>query len=161
PAPAPVQHVAAVFLIICHRQHLLAPAGGGSSWFCFYYSGLQARAQAADASLESRAALCYTYKIPSLTVVGRKNRCILCTYWATAIFVAVANYSNLFLSLTFFLDRSHFTFGYELVVCPETADVMKVICNPFPSIQWDEPLLLYFGEIHCFQCIQQFLTGIF
>ena len=61
---------------------------------------------------------------PSLTVDGRKNRCIPWIYWATAIFAVVTDYSNLFLPFTFFLDRFHFTFGYELVVCPKTADVM-------------------------------------
>ena len=89
-------------------------------------------------------------KIPSLTVVGRKNRCIPCVYWATAIFAIVLNYSNLFLPFAFFLDCSHFTFGYELVVCPETAGFMKIVRNLFPPIQRDEPLLLYPGKIHCF-----------
>ena len=88
--------------------------------------------------------------IPSLTVVGRKNRCIPCVYWATAIFAIVLNYSNLFLPFAFFLDCSHFTFGYELVVCPETAGFMKIVRNLFPPIQRDEPLLLYPGKIHCF-----------
>ena len=72
--------------------------------------------------------------ILSLTVDGRKNRCIPCIYWATAIPAVVTNYSNLFLPLTFFLDRSHFAFGYELVVCPETAGFMKIIRNPFPPV---------------------------
>ena len=99
--------------------------------------------------------------ILSLTVVGRKNRCIPRIYWAAAIFAVVLNYSNLFLPLAFFLDRSHFTFGYELVVGPETANFVKSICDFFTPVQWDESLLLYPGEIHCFQCIQQFLTGIF
>ena len=99
--------------------------------------------------------------IASLTVVGRKNRCIPCVYWATAIFVVVLNYSNLFLPFAFFLNCSHFTFGYELVVCPETAGFMKIIRDLFPSIQWNESLLLYPGKIHSFQSIQQFLTGIF
>ena len=92
-------------------------------------------------------------KIPSLTVVGRKNRCIPCVYWATAIFAVVLNYSNLFLPFAFFLDCSHFTFGYELVVCPETAGFMKIIRDLFPSIQWNESLLLYPGKIHSFQSI--------
>lgn len=52
--------------------------------------------------------------IPSLTVEKAKNRCILCVYWGTAIFVVVMKYSNLF--LCFFLNRSHFTFGYELII---------------------------------------------
>ena len=90
---------------------------------------------------------------PSLTVVGRKNRCIPCVYWATAIFAVVLNYSNLFLPFAFFLDCSHFTFGYELVVCPETAGFMKIIRDLFPSIQWNESLLLYSGKIHSFQSI--------
>ena len=96
-------------------------------------------------------ALGYAYFIfLSLTVVGRKNRCIPCVYWAAAIFVVVLNYSNLFLPFAFFLDCSHFTFGYELVVCPETAGFMKSIRDLFTSIQWDEPLLLYPGKIHRF-----------
>ena len=89
-------------------------------------------------------------KILSLTVVRRKNRCIPCVYWDTTIFALVANYSNLFLSLTLFLDCSHFTFGYELVVCPETESFMKIIRDLFPPIQWDEPLFLYSGKIHRF-----------
>ena len=88
--------------------------------------------------------------ILSLTVDGRKNRCITCADWATAIFAGVSNYSKLFLPFTFFLDCSPFTFGYELVVCPETADFMKIIRDLFPSIQRDEPLLLYPGKIHRF-----------
>ena len=89
-------------------------------------------------------------KILSLTVIGRKNRCIPCVYWATAIFVVVLNYSNLFLPFAFFLDCSHFTFGYELVVRPETAGFMKIIRNLFPPVQWYEPLFLYPGKIHRF-----------
>ena len=65
-------------------------------------------------------------------------------------FSIVSNYSNLFLPFAFFLDCSHFTFGYELVVCPETACFMKIIRDLFPPIQWDEPLLLYPGKIHRF-----------
>ena len=99
--------------------------------------------------------------ILSLTVIGRKNRCIPCIYWGAAIFSVVSNYSNLFLPFAFFLDCSHFTFGYELVVCPEPTGLMKIICDLFPLIQRDKSLLLYPGEIHSFQCIQQFLTGIF
>ena len=91
---------------------------------------------------------CYTNL--SLTVVGRKNRCIPYIYWAAAIFIVVSNYSNLFLPFAFFLDCSHFTFGYELVVCPETAGFMKIIRDLFPPIQWDEPLLLYPGKVHRF-----------
>ena len=88
--------------------------------------------------------------ILSLTVDGRKNRCIPCIYWAAAIFAIVADYSNLFLSLTFFLNRSHFTFGYELIVRPETTGFMKIIRNLFPPVQWYEPLFLYPGKIHRF-----------
>ena len=73
-------------------------------------------------------------KILSLTVDGRKNRCIPCAYWATAIFAVVSNYSNLFLPFTFFLDCSHFTFGYELIVRPETAGFMKSIRDLFPLV---------------------------
>lgn len=88
--------------------------------------------------------------IPSLTVDRKRDRCIPCIYWATAIFIVVSNYSILFLSLTFFLNRTHCAFGYELVVCPETTDVVKIICDLFTPIQWDKPLLLYPGKIHCF-----------
>ena len=97
--------------------------------------------------------LCLSVKlniIPSLTVEGRKNRCIPCIYWVAAISVVVTDYSNLFLPFTFFLNRSHFTFGYELVVCPETAGFMKVIRDLFPPVQWDESLILYPGKIHRF-----------
>lgn len=90
--------------------------------------------------------------ILSLTVRGRKNRCIPCIYWAAAIFSVVTDYSNLFLPFTLFLDRSHFTFGYELVVCPEAAGFMKIIRDLFPPVQGDESLLLYPGKIHRFQC---------
>ena len=73
-------------------------------------------------------------KILSLTVVGRKNRCIPYIYWVTAIFTVVTNYSNLFRPFAFFLDCSHFTFGYELIVCPETTGFMKIICDLFTLI---------------------------
>ena len=72
--------------------------------------------------------------ILSLTVIGRKNRCIPCVYWATAIFVVVLNYSNLFLPFAFFLDCSHFTLGYELIVRPEIAGFVKSIRNLFPLV---------------------------
>lgn len=72
--------------------------------------------------------------ILSLTVVGRKNRCIPYIYWAAAIFIVVSNYSNLFLPFAFFLDCSHFTFGYELIVRPETAGFVKSIRNLFPLV---------------------------
>ena len=72
--------------------------------------------------------------ILSLTVVGRKNRCIPCIYWATAIFAVVSDYSNLFLPLAFFLDRSHLTLSHELIVCPKTTGLMKVICDRLPFI---------------------------
>lgn len=72
--------------------------------------------------------------IPSLTVKRRKNRCIPYVYWATAIFVVVADYSNLFFSFAFFLNISHFTFCYELIICSETADVMKIIRDRFPLV---------------------------
>ena len=78
-------------------------------------------------------------KIPSLTVDERKNLCIPCVYWDTEIFAVVSNYSNLFLPLTFFLDCSHFAFGYELIVCPETAGFMKSIRDTFPTIQGMNP----------------------
>ena len=102
-----------------------------------------------------------SYIIPSLTVDEGENRCIPCIYWATAIFTVVTEYSNLFLSLTFFLDCPHFTFGYELIIRPETTDFVKVICDLFPFVQWDKSLLLYLCKVHCFQTIQQLFAGIF
>ena len=72
--------------------------------------------------------------ILSLTVVGRKNRCIPYIYWAAAIFIVVSNYSNLFLPFAFFLDCSHFTLGYELIVRPETAGFVKSIRDLFPLV---------------------------
>ena len=72
--------------------------------------------------------------ILSLTVVRRKNRCIPCVYWVTAIFVIVLKYSNLFLPFTFFLYCSHFTLCYKLIVCPKTAGFMKIIRNLFSFI---------------------------
>ena len=72
--------------------------------------------------------------IPSLTVKKRKNRCIPCVYWGTAIFVVVMKYSNLFFSFAFFLDRSHFAFGYELIISSEAAGFMKIISNGFPFV---------------------------
>ena len=82
---------------------------------------------------------CYTKNhlsviILSLTVVGRKNRCIPYIYWAAAIFIVVSNYSNLFLPFASFLDCSHFTLGYELIVRPETAGFVKSIRNLFPLV---------------------------
>ena len=99
--------------------------------------------------------------IPSLTVDKRKNRCIPHIYWVTAILAVVSNYSNLFFPLTFFLDVSHFTFRYELIVCPKTKGLVKIICDGFPLIQWDKSLFLYLSKIHCFQGVQQFLTSVF
>ena len=77
----------------------------------------------------------------SLTVVGRKNRCIPYIYWAAAIFIVVSNYSNLFLPFASFLDCSHFTLGYELIVRPETAGFVKsmlsglILCCLFASLK--------------------------
>ena len=82
----------------------------------------------------SRETLCGMIKIPSLTVAEIKNRCIPCVYWGTAIFVVVMKYSNLFFSFAFFLDRSHFAFGYELIISSEAAGFMKIICNGFTLI---------------------------
>ena len=76
-------------------------------------------------------------------------------------FCRCCDYSNLFLSLTFFLNCSHFAFGYELIVCPEAAGFVKVIGDFLPLIQRDKSLVLYLGEVHCFQRVQQFLTGVF
>ena len=75
-----------------------------------------------------------SFTIPSLTVAEIKNRCIPCVYWGTAIFVVVMKYSNLFFSFAFFLDRSHFAFGYELIISSEAAGFMKIICNGFTLI---------------------------
>ena len=86
--------------------------------------------------------------IPSLTVEKRKNRCIPRIYWATAISAVVSNYSNLFLPITFLLDCSHFTFGYELVVCPKSAGLVKIICDGFPFIQRDKALF-QIGRASC------------
>ena len=72
--------------------------------------------------------------IPSLTVRKRKNRCIPCGYWAAAIFAVVTDYSILFFPFTFFLNISHFTFCYELIICSETTDVMKIIRNSFSFV---------------------------
>ena len=72
--------------------------------------------------------------IPSLTVRKRKNRCIPHVYWVIAIFAVVADYSNLFFSFAFFLNISHFTFCYELIICSETTDVMKIIRDCFPLV---------------------------
>ena len=72
--------------------------------------------------------------ILSLTVDGRKNRCIPCIYWVAAILSVVVDYSNLFFSLAFFLNCSHLAFCYKLIVCPETAGFMEVIRDPFPPV---------------------------
>lgn len=75
-----------------------------------------------------------TYNIPSLTVSKRKNRCIPCIYWVAAIFAVVTKYSNLFPSFTFFLDSSHFTFGYVLIIGSKATGLMKIIRDSFPFI---------------------------
>ena len=72
--------------------------------------------------------------ILSLTVVRRKNRCIPCDYWVTAISVVVLKYSNLIFPFTFLLYCSHFTLCYKLIVCPKTAGFMKIIRNLFSFI---------------------------
>ena len=74
------------------------------------------------------------YIIPSLTVENQKNRCIPCICWSAAIFAVVMKYSNLFFSFTFFLNGSHFTFGYELIIGSEAADFMKRICDSVPFV---------------------------
>lgn len=71
---------------------------------------------------------------PSLTVSKRKNRFIPCVCWATAILGLVTEYSNLFPSLTFFLDCFHFTFSYELIISSKTKSFMKSICDRFSFI---------------------------
>ena len=87
-----------------------------------------------QASDEKEVKDCIPALLPSLTVAEIKNRCIPCVYWGTAIFVVVMKYSNLFFSLAFFLDRSHFAFGYELIISSEAAGFMKIICNGFTLI---------------------------
>ena len=77
---------------------------------------------------------CFRIIIPSLTVEKRKNRCIPCICWATAIFIVVTEYSNLFFSFTFFLNISHFTFGYELIIRSKATDFMKIICDDFSLV---------------------------
>ena len=72
--------------------------------------------------------------ILSLTVSRLKNRCIPCVFWVTAIFAVVTKYSNLFFPFTFFLNGSHAAFGYELIICSETADFMEIICDKLPSV---------------------------
>ena len=72
--------------------------------------------------------------IPSLTVRKRKNRCIPHVYWGIAIFSVVTDFSILFFPFTFFLDISHLTFCYELIICSETADIMKSIRNSFSFV---------------------------
>ena len=72
--------------------------------------------------------------IPSLTVSKTKNRCKPYDYWAAAIFVVVADYSNLFFSFTFFLNGSHTAFGYELIIRSETTGFMEIIRDKFPSV---------------------------
>ena len=72
--------------------------------------------------------------VPSLTVSKTKNRCKPYDYWATAIFVVVADYSNLFFSFTFFLNGSHTAFGYELIIRSETTGFMEIIRDKFPSV---------------------------
>ena len=73
-------------------------------------------------------------KILSLTVGKRKNRCIPCAFWVTAIFAVVSKYSNLFFPFTFFLDGSHAAFGYELIICSEATDFMEVIRDKLPPV---------------------------
>ena len=74
------------------------------------------------------------HKVPSLTVRKRKNRCIPHVYWGIAIFSVVTDFSILFFPFTFFLDISHLTFCYELIICSETADIMKSIRNSFSFV---------------------------
>ena len=76
----------------------------------------------------------YNHNIPSLTVIKRKNRCILCIYWDSAIFSVVTEYSNLFPSFTFFLNCSHSTFCYEFTIGSKATDIMKIICNVFSFV---------------------------
>ena len=76
----------------------------------------------------------WAHTLLSLTVVRRKNRCIPCDYWVTAISVVVLKYSNLIFPFTFLLYCSHFTLCYKLIVCPKTAGFMKIIRNLFSFI---------------------------
>ena len=89
--------------------------------FCTYRKGLR--------PLQTKK-----YIFPSLTVRKRKNRCIPHVYWGIAIFAVVADYSILFFPFTFFLNISHFTFCYELIICSETTDIMKIVRNSFSFV---------------------------
>ncbi len=67
--------------------------------------------------------------IPSLTVGKKKNRCIPVNTRDTAIFTVVSKYSNLFFPFAFFLNSSHFTFCYELIICSEATDfIIQKVC---------------------------------
>lgn len=92
---------------------------------------------------------CFVY-IPSLTVVERKNRCIPCIYWDTAILCFATEFSNLFPSFALFLNCFHFAFGYELIVGSKAADVMQCIRNRIPFVCWNKSLFLNLYKVHCF-----------
>ena len=84
--------------------------------------------------IEKSAGVFNRLMLPSLTVSKTKNRCKPYDYWAAAIFVVVADYSNLFFSFTFFLNGSHTAFGYELIIRSETTGFMEIIRDKFPSV---------------------------
>ena len=98
-------------------------------------------------------AVTFEYKVLSLTVSKRKNRCIPCAYLGTAIFIVVIEYCNLFPSFTLFLNCFHFTFGYELIVCSKSTSFMKIICNGLAFICRNKSLFLNLDKIYCFQGI--------
>lgn len=90
------------------------------------------------------------YMLLSLTVGKRKNRCIPCIYWATAIFGLATKYSNLFPPFTLFLNIFHFTFRYKLIIRSKAASIMKRICYRLSFVCWDKALFLNLNKIHCF-----------
>ena len=85
--------------------------------------------------------------IPSLTVVGIKNRYNHCIYWFVAIFFFVTKFSIFLSSFTFFLNIFHLTFGYKLIVCSKITGIMKGICNFGSFIGWNKSLFLNFSEV--------------
>ena len=86
-------------------------------------------------------------RIPSLTVVGIKNRYNHCIYWFVAIFFFVTKFSIFLSSFTFFLNIFHLTFGYKLIVCSKITGIMKGICNFGSFIGWNKSLFLNFSEV--------------
>ena len=89
----------------------------------------------------------FSCTIPSLTVVGTKNRYNHCIYWFVAIFFFVTKFSIFLSSFTFFLNIFHLTFGYKLIVCSKITGIMKGICNFGSFIGWNKSLFLNFSEV--------------